>query len=159
MMNPDEWILFDAGLFIGALLKDDERHMESRPLVEAARHGKIQACTTTGILSEVYAALTWVGAKPPHTPEEASVAVGLLIEPPSQIKILSAGVEATLKMLELARKHELRARRVHDARHAAIALISEVNIVYTYDMDDWNEFESEGIHIIGPPSIIMKLNS
>ena len=72
--------MFDVGcssfnLFIGALLQDDPRHIEARPLVEAARKGEIPVCTTTGILSEVYAALTWIGAQPPHSPKEASIAV------------------------------------------------------------------------------------
>ena len=42
----------------------------SRPLVEAARRGVLSACATTGILSEVYAALTWRHAQPPHSPEQ-----------------------------------------------------------------------------------------
>lgn len=45
-----EYTLFDAGLLIGALLADDERNAEARPLVEAARRGELLACTTTGIL-------------------------------------------------------------------------------------------------------------
>jgi len=57
-MNTNDKILFDAGLFIGALLQEDPRHTEARPLVKAARKGEIPVCTTTGILSEVYAALT-----------------------------------------------------------------------------------------------------
>ena len=52
-------VLFDTGLFIGALLKADPRHAEARVLVEAARRGAIRACTTASILSEVYGALTW----------------------------------------------------------------------------------------------------
>ncbi len=67
-MNGDKPILFDAGLFIGALLQGDLRHQEAHSIVETARQGKLAACTTTGILSEVYAALTWVNAKPPHSP-------------------------------------------------------------------------------------------
>jgi predicted nucleic acid-binding protein len=63
----ESWILFDAGLFIGALMKNDPRHIEARPLVEAARSGNLPVCTTVGILSEVYAALTWSGAQPPQT--------------------------------------------------------------------------------------------
>ena len=35
-MNHDDRVLFDAGMFIGALLKNDPRHAEARPLVEAA---------------------------------------------------------------------------------------------------------------------------
>jgi predicted nucleic acid-binding protein len=54
-----EYVLFDAGMFIGALLLGDSRHREARPLVEAARRGELLTRTTTGILSEVYAALTW----------------------------------------------------------------------------------------------------
>lgn len=49
--------LFDAGMFIGALLRGDPRHAEARPLVEAARRGEMQVCTTPSILSEVYGAL------------------------------------------------------------------------------------------------------
>ena len=94
------YILFDAGVFIGALLRGDERHTEARPLVEAARMGKLNVCTTSGILSEVYAALTWIGAQPQHPPEEAANAIRLLIEPPSTIHILPDGRESSLKMLE-----------------------------------------------------------
>ncbi len=115
-MNQNNPVLFDAGLFIGALLADDLRHAEARPLVEAARRGELTVCSTTGILSEVYAALTWIQAQPRHNPEDAANAVRLLVEPPSVIEILSESLEATLKMLELAEKHELTARRIHDAR-------------------------------------------
>jgi predicted nucleic acid-binding protein len=49
--TEEEYVLFDAGIFIGALLTGDPRHSEARPLVEAARRGDMPACTTTGILS------------------------------------------------------------------------------------------------------------
>ena len=81
--------LFDAGIFIGALLNRDPRHAEAHLLVEAARRGDFLACTTVGILSEVYAALTWVQAEPPHSPEIAANVVRLLVEPPSAIQILN----------------------------------------------------------------------
>src|SRR5918998_5466985 len=100
-----EWTFFDAGVFIGALLAGDPRHLEARPLVEAARRGDVLACTTAGILSEVFAALTWQQAQPPHDPEQAAEAVRLLVEPPSMIRVLSDGREASLQMLELAAKH------------------------------------------------------
>ncbi|GEM_PF-5439145 len=58
MPQMSDFILFDAGVFIGALLEGDERHAVARPLVDAARAGCLSACTTSGILSEVYAALT-----------------------------------------------------------------------------------------------------
>jgi predicted nucleic acid-binding protein len=116
--------LFDAGMFIGALLTGDSRHAEARRLVEAARRGELSAATTTGILSEVYAALTWQQAQPPHSPEQAAQAVRLLVEPPSMIRVLQDGTEEALRMLELAESHQLRARRVHDARHAAAALVA-----------------------------------
>jgi predicted nucleic acid-binding protein len=98
----DEYVLFDAGVFIGALLTGDPRHAEARPLVEAARRGDMLACTTTGILSEVYAALTWQQAQPPHDPEQAAEAVKLLVEPPSMIRVLPDSRDAALRMLELA---------------------------------------------------------
>jgi predicted nucleic acid-binding protein len=62
------FVLIDAGVFIGALLNGDPRHIEARPLVEQARQGTLSACTTTGILSEVYGALTWEKAEPRHVP-------------------------------------------------------------------------------------------
>jgi len=52
---PSDAILFDAGLFIGALLRGDPRPAKAYPLVKAARRGELAACTTVGILSEVYA--------------------------------------------------------------------------------------------------------
>ena len=155
-MNPSEAILLDAGVFIGALLRGDRRHTEARPLVEAARSGALHACTTLGILSEVYGALTWKGAQPPHSPEEAATAVRLLIEPPSKLALLSGGAEAGLKMLELAEQHQLTARRVHDARHAALAVVAGVRSVYTYDPEDWVRF-APALQIAGPESVLATL--
>lgn len=151
-------ILFDAGMFIGALLRGDSRHTEARPLVESARTGALNVCTTSGILSEVYAALTWVGAQPQHTPQEAANAVRLLVEPPSALKLLPDSIEVSLKMLELAEKHGLTARRVHDARHAATALIAGVSRVYTYDVGDWKIYVSDGLKIIGPTSVLATIS-
>jgi len=153
-MKENKPILFDAGLFIGALLQGDLRHQEALPIVESARRGELLARTTTSILSEVYAALTWVNAQPPHKPAEAAEAVRLLVEPPSAIEVLSDGFEASLKMLGLSKKYRLTARRVHDARHAATALINGVTFIYTYDVSDWKVFKPEGLTIIGPPSVL-----
>jgi predicted nucleic acid-binding protein len=155
--TEDEYVLFDAGIFIGALLTGDSRHAEARPLVEAARRGDMLACTTTGILSEVYAALTWQQAQPPHDPEQAAEAVRLLVEPPSMIQILPDSREAALRMLELSEKHRLRARRVHDARHAAAAIIAGITTVYTYDSEDWESFEDDGLSIAGPTTTLALL--
>ena len=155
--TEDEYVLFDAGIFIGALLSGDPRHAEARPLVEAARRGDISACTTTGILSEVYAALTWQQAQPPHDPEQAAEAVKLLVEPPSMIQVLPDSPEAALRMLELAAKHQLRARRVHDARHAATAIVAGVTSVFTYDAEDWESFEEDGLRIAGPAAILTRM--
>jgi len=149
--------LFDAGMFIGALLTGDPRHTEARPLVEAARRGELSACTTSGILSEVYAALSWQQAQPPHSPEQAAQAVRLLVEPPSMSRVLPDGVGEALRMLELAESHQLRARRVHDARHAAAALVAGVTSVFTYDSGDWSAFESDGLRITGPSSVLATL--
>jgi predicted nucleic acid-binding protein len=144
-------------MFIGALLTGDSRHAEARPLVEAARRGELSAATTTGILSEVYAALTWQQAQPPHSPEQAAQAVRLLVEPPSMIRVLQDGTEEALRMLELAESHQLRARRVHDARHAAAALVAGITSVFTYDSGDWSAFESDGLRITGPSSVLASL--
>ncbi len=147
-------VLLDAGLFIGGLLQGDPRYHEARSIVDAARKGELPACTTTSILSEVYAALTWVNAQPPHKPAEAANAVRSLVEFPSAIEVLSDGLEASLKMLELSEKYHLTARRVHDARHAATALTNGVKLIYTYDVEDWQIFKPEGLTIVGPPSVL-----
>ncbi len=148
------WILFDAGLFIGALLKNDPRHIEARPLVEAGRSGILQVCTTIGILSEVYAALTWSGAKPPQSPKDVASAIRTIVEPPSAIRILPTELSTLRPMLNLAVTNQLTARRIHDARHAATALAANVNEIYTYDVGDWGVFSSFGIQISGPPSVL-----
>jgi predicted nucleic acid-binding protein len=155
--TEDEYVLFDAGVFIGALLTGDPRHAEARPLVEAARRGDMPVCTTTGILSEVYAALTWQQAQPPHDPEQAAEAVRLLMEPPSMIWVLPDSQDVALRMLELAAMHQLRARRVHDARHAAAAIVAGVTSVFTYDAEDWESFEGNGLSITGPAATLARL--
>jgi predicted nucleic acid-binding protein len=150
-------VLIDAGVFIGALLRGDPRHAEARPVVEQARQGTLPACTTTGILSEVYAALTWEKAEPRHAPTEAAEAVRLLVEPPSAITVLAEGAEVALRTFVLAAQHHLTARRIHDARHAATALVSGILAVYTYDIDDWQDFEADGLRIVGPPTTMARM--
>lgn len=151
--------LFDAGPFIGSLVVTDPRHTEAFPLVEAARSGQIRACTTTSILSEVYAALTWHLAQPPLTPQQAAQAVKELVEPPSMIRILPDSLAAAVKAMELAAAYSLTARRIHDARHAGAAIAAGVSRVYTYDVDDWKIFQNDGLTIAGPPSIVQRLAS
>jgi hypothetical protein len=51
-MNPAERVFLDAGLFIGALLAGDARHIEARGIVKAGRRGKLAACTSVGVLAE-----------------------------------------------------------------------------------------------------------
>ena len=147
--------LLDAGVFIGALLKGDSRHQEARSLVERARRGELAACTTPGILSEVYGALTWEKAQPRHPPIQAASAVRLLVEPPSAIDVLEENLEVILRALELSANHNLTARRVHDARHAA-ALAIGIQEVYTYDVDDWRLFEADGLKVVGPESVLAR---
>ena len=149
-MDEPAWTLFDAGLFIGALLRGDPRHSEAHALVEAGRRGDFPVCTTVGILSEVYAALTWVGTVPPHDPEVAATAVRMLIAPPSAIRVLSSSMASAETMLQLASQHQLTACRIHDARHAAIAMTSAVTRVYTYDVDDRQVFTANGMRVVRP---------
>lgn len=150
-------VLFDAGIFIGALLSGDPRHTEVRPLVESARRGEMPACTTPSILSEVYGALTWEQAQPRHDPQEAAQAIRLLVELPSAIQVLDEGYDVAVLALELASAHDLRARRIHDARHAAAALIAGVHSVYTYDVEDWLVFEADALRICGPASTLLQV--
>jgi predicted nucleic acid-binding protein len=155
--TPSELVFFDAGILIAALLKGHPRNAEARPLVEAARHGYMRACTSCGVISEVYAALTWKQAAPRHAPEEAAEAVRVLIRAPSAIQVLDSGLEAATKALDLAAAHKLTARRAHDARHAATALVAGVRAVYTFDVEDWHVFEADGLRIAGPTSALAQL--
>jgi hypothetical protein len=59
--------------------------------------------------------------------------------------------------LELAARYQLTGRRVHDARHAAAALVASVYEIFTYDLEDWQVFEPEGLRIVGPPSTVNRL--
>ena len=135
----------------------DTRHSEALPLVEDARLGRIAASTTTGILSEVYGQLTWSKAVQPLTPQQAAFAIQALVKPPLMIQILPDSLAVTLKAMELAAAHNLTARRIHDARHAAAALAAGVTTVYTYDADDWKLFAADGLTIVGPSSSLLRL--
>jgi len=150
-------VLLDAGLFIGALLAGDPRHAEARPLVEQARQGILPACTTAGILSEVYGALTWEKTEPRQDPAIAAEAVRLLVEPPSAVIVLREDLGVGLRALALATTHQLTGRRIHDARHAAAALVAGITAVYTYDVDDWRVFADDGLRIVGPPSTMTQI--
>ena len=155
--SSGDMVFLDAGMFIGALLKGDRRHAEARQWVESARTGKLTACTTASVLSEVYGALTWEKAIPRHEPAEAARAVRLLVEPPSAIVILPENRDVILRLLQLTARYSLRARRVHDARHAATALSAGIRSVYTYDVNDWKVFAAEGLQIVGPPTVKAQL--
>lgn len=157
-MSQKNKIFLDAGLIIGALVVEDPRHSESYPIIESARRGDIFACTSVGILSEVYAALTWSKAETPYSPAAASASIESLVAEPSKIEIINADRLAGLKTIELAAKHSLTARRTHDAKHAATAIVAGIGQVFTYDVDDWKVFESDGITISGPPSSIERLS-
>lgn len=148
---------FDAGLFIAGLLKGDPRHGEARPILAAARTGQTTACTTASVLSEAYAALTSEKAHPRHNPASAAEAIRVLIREPSRIQVLPTGADALLKTLKLAASHRLAGRRVHDARHAATALVAGIHSVYTYDVGDWQAFEADGLKIAGPASVMRLL--
>lgn len=82
------------------------------------------------------------------------MAVRMLVEKPSQIVVLETNLSASMKMLEIAAKRKLTARRIHDARHAATAIVAGVNQVYTYDISDWQVFQPDGIIIVGPDSVL-----
>src|SRR5438067_6878631 len=110
-------VLLDAGIFIGALMMGDPRDVEALPIVEDARSGRLPACTTVGILCEVFAALTWRLSPTPFTAADAAEAVKRLIEPPSHILVLEDGFDAALLTLQLADTHNRTARRIHEARH------------------------------------------
>lgn len=146
-------ILLDAGLFIGALLKNDPRHAWAVKVVNGARLGHFSGVTTIGILSETYAALTWEGAVPPHAPDVAAQAVLAIVEAPSQIRLLGETADVLPRMLAIAKAQDLRARRVHDARHAATALVHGVCRVATYDQGDWSKFASHGIVLVNPETL------
>ena len=73
------------------------------------------------------------------------------------IQVLPDSREAALRMLELAAKHQLRARRVHDARHAAAAMVAGITTVFTYDAEDWEPFEGDGLKIVGPTTTLARL--
>lgn len=103
-MNKNMVIFFDAGIFIGALLKQDARHQEARILIESARRGELKACTSVGIISEVYAALTWIHAQPQHSPKEAANALRICFEPPSSIQILQEQENTEIKNAGSCRK-------------------------------------------------------
>jgi hypothetical protein len=64
-MNPAERVFLDAGLFNGALLGGDARHVEARGIVEAARRGELAGCTSVGVMApDLWLPRSSVGASP-----------------------------------------------------------------------------------------------
>ena len=101
--------------------------------------------------------MTWEKAEPRQDPATAAEAVRLLVEPPSAVIVLSENLEVGLRTLTLAATHQLMGRRIHDARHAAAALVAGIAAVYTYDVDDCRVFAADGLRIVGPPSTMSQL--
>ena len=73
------------------------------------------------------------------------------------IRILSDNQEVAIRMLKLAASHQLRARHVHDARHAAVAIVDGIKSVFTYDSNDWELFEGDGLSLAGPLTTLARL--
>jgi predicted nucleic acid-binding protein len=153
---PSRVLLYARG-FIEDLLAGDPCHADARPLVEQARQGTLLASTTAGILSEVYGGLTWEKAEPRQDPATAAEGERLLVVPPSAVNVLREDLDVGLCTLALAATHLLTGRRIHDARHAAAALVAAITAVYTYDVDDWRVFADDGLRIIGPPLTMTQL--
>ncbi len=65
-------------------------------------------------------------------------------------------MDAALKMFEMAEKYSLTARRIHDARHAAVAITHGIDSIYTYEVNDCRLFKPDGIKIVMPPSVIIQ---
>jgi predicted nucleic acid-binding protein len=101
--------------------------------------------------------VTWEKAEPRQDRATAAEAVRLLVEPPSAMIVLCEDLEVGLHTPALAATHQLTGRRIHDARHAAAALVAGITTVYTYDVDDWRVFADEGLRIVGPPSTMAQL--
>lgn len=47
--------------------------------------------------------------------------------------------------------------RVHDARHAAAAIVAGIKSVFTYDASDWESFEGDELSIAGPLTTLARL--
>lgn len=80
-----------------------------------------------------------------------------LVTPKSGVRVLECRLDVLLEALELSARHRLTARRTHDARHAAAALVHGIRSVYTLDVQDWLPFEQDGLVIAGPPSVLLRL--
>ena len=68
----------------------------------------------------------------------------------------SSGLYSAETLVIKKRDHYLTARRIHDARHAAAALAVGIQEVYTYDVDDWHLFETDGLKVAGPESALVR---
>ena len=89
-------------------------------------------------------------------PDDVARQVRALVEPPSALLVLISGLEASLQMLELAGRHNLGPEHLHTARDAATALAAGVSTVYTYDVEAWEPFLADGLHIGGPSSVMAR---
>ncbi len=148
-----EYALLDTGVLTAALLPNHPHHVEAKALVDAVCGGVLAGCTTSGALGGLYASLSRTGGM---SREEIARKVRGLVEPPSALLVLISGLEASLKMLELASRHALSPERLNTARDAATALAAGVAIVYTYDVEAWQPFLAEGLHIGGPSSVMAR---
>ena len=148
-----EYALLDTGVLTAAMLPAHPNHPEAKALVDAVCGGAMAGCTTSGALGGLYASLSNAGGM---SREEIARKVRELVEPPSALLVLISGLEASLKMLELAARHGLKPEHLHTARDAATALAAGVAIVYTYDVDAWEPFLAEGLHIGGPSSVMSR---
>ncbi len=148
-----EYALLDGGVLAEALLPDAPNHTEAKALVDAVRSGAMAGCTTSGALGGLYARLARGGGA---SPDDVARQVRALVEPPSALLVLISGLEASLQMLELAGRHNLGPEHLHTARDAATALAAGVSTVYTYDVEAWEPFLADGLHIGGPSSVMAR---
>ena len=81
----------------------------------------------------------------------------LLVAPPSAVIVLSEDLDAGLSTLTLAATHQLTGRRIHDARHAAAALVAGIAAVYTYDVEPLCSGVANAARLLVPVGLIPRL--
>ncbi|MFC2171797.1 type II toxin-antitoxin system VapC family toxin [Acidobacteriota bacterium] len=141
-------ILIDTNVIVYSLDADDHRNGICSERLEECRIGKMEGGVTGGILAELAASLTWTGRTNPLSARQCRTVIENLME--SNLLLFEESRNSLKLFLSLVSSHRLSGQQVHDAHHAAVALVSGCDEVLTFDQIHWQRFQKDGLRNIVP---------
>jgi len=137
---PAELSLLDTNVLVYSVLRDSDKHLAARRLLEHAGSAQAGFCVCSQVLAEFFAVVTdprRVSA--PREPEEALAAIDAILSL-SGIVVLPTPAETVQGWLRLVRREPVRGGRIFDVQLVATMLANGVRRIHTFNRSDFERF-------------------